>query len=53
LAEGTQHFMPQNLALSVSGEGGLGGSLASLVPLLMRNLQDQTKPIAPVARPDR
>jgi hypothetical protein len=47
LAEGTQHFMPQNLALTVGGEGGLGGSLAALVPLLMRNLQDHAKPDAP------
>jgi hypothetical protein len=52
LAEGTQHFMPQNLALTVGGEGGLGGSLAALVPLLMRNLQDHAKPDAPpAARP--
>jgi hypothetical protein len=51
LAEGTQHFMPQNLALTVGGEGGLGGSLAALVPLLMRNLQDRAKPDAPSAPP--
>jgi hypothetical protein len=52
LAEGTQHFMPQNLALTVGGEGGLGGSLAALVPLLMRNLQDHAKPDSPPpARP--
>jgi hypothetical protein len=48
LAEGSQHFMPENLALSVGGEGGLGGNLAALVPLLMRNLQDRVKPAAPV-----
>jgi hypothetical protein len=51
LAEGNQHFMPQNLALTVGGEGGLGGSLAALVPLLMRNLQDHAKPDAPPAPP--
>jgi hypothetical protein len=51
LAEGSQHFMPQNLALTVGGEGGLGGSLAALVPLLMRNLQDHAKPDAPPAPP--
>jgi len=47
LAEGTQHFMPENLALTVGGEGGLGASIAALVPLLMRNLQDHAKPAAP------
>jgi hypothetical protein len=51
LAEGGQHFMPQNLALTVGGEGGLGGSLAALVPLLMRNLQDHAKPDAPPPAP--
>jgi hypothetical protein len=47
LAEGTQHFMPENLALTVGGEGGLGASIAALVPLLMRNLQDRAKSPAP------
>jgi hypothetical protein len=47
LAEGTQHFMPENLALTVGGEGGLGASIAALVPLLMRNLQDRAKPASP------
>ena len=47
LAEGTQHFMPENLALTVGGEGGLGASIAALVPLLMRNLQEHAKPAAP------
>ena len=37
LASGAQRFMPENLALTV-GEGGLGGSLNALVPLLMRRL---------------
>jgi hypothetical protein len=31
----------------VGGEGGLGGSLGALVPLLMRNLQDRPKADAP------
>jgi hypothetical protein len=47
LAEGSQHFMPENLALTLGGEGGLGASLAALVPLMMRNLQDHAKPAAP------
>jgi hypothetical protein len=47
LAEGAQRFMPENLALTVGGEGGLGGSLSALVPLLMRNLQDHAKPAVP------
>ncbi len=38
LADGEQRFVPENLALSL-GEGGAGGSLNSLVPLLMRWLQ--------------
>lgn len=37
LADGQQRFMPENLALTV-GEGGLSGSLAALVPLLMNRL---------------
>jgi hypothetical protein len=52
LAEGTQHFMPENLAFTVGGEGGLGASIAALVPLLMRNLQDHTKPPAPAHAAD-
>jgi hypothetical protein len=31
----------------LGGEGGLGGSLAALVPLLMRNLQDRARAPAP------
>jgi hypothetical protein len=38
LADGTQRFMPENLALTVGGEGGLGG-LNGLIPLIMRRLQ--------------
>ncbi len=39
LADGTQRFMPENLALTVGGESGLGG-LNGLIPLIMRRLQD-------------
>jgi hypothetical protein len=52
LAEGAQRFMPENLALTVGGEGGLGGSLSALVPLLMRNLQDHAKAAAPTPHAD-
>jgi regulator of protease activity HflC (stomatin/prohibitin superfamily) len=38
LADGRQRFVPENLALTL-GEGGLGGSLAALVPQLMGRLQ--------------
>ena len=50
LASGTQRFMPENLALTV-GEGGLGGSLTALVPLLMRRLGGEapTPPVLPQA----
>jgi regulator of protease activity HflC (stomatin/prohibitin superfamily) len=37
LADGTQRFMPENLALTVGGEGGLGG-LNGLIPQIMRRL---------------
>ena len=43
LSAGTQRFMPENLALTL-GEGGLGGSLNALVPLIMRRLQKDTTP---------
>jgi len=40
LANGSQRFMPENLALTLGGEGGnLAGSLNSLVPLIMERLQ--------------
>ncbi len=42
LADGTQRFVPENLALSLGGEAGLGGSLNALVPLIMRRLQRET-----------
>jgi hypothetical protein len=51
LADGTQRFIPENLALTLGGEGGLGGSLAALVPLLMRNLQERAKAPPPAAEP--
>ncbi|HWA88807.1 MAG TPA: SPFH domain-containing protein [Rhizomicrobium sp.] len=39
LAGGNQRFVPENLALSLGGDAGLGGSLNALVPLLMGRLQ--------------
>jgi len=38
LSNGTQRFMPENLALTLGGEGGLGANLNALVPLIMRRL---------------
>ncbi len=38
LADGTQQFMPENLALTL-GEAGLGGNLNALIPLIMGRLQ--------------
>ena len=47
LATGAQRFMPENLALTV-GEGGLGGALNALTPLLMRRLSGEAHvPAAP------
>ena len=45
LAAGSQRFIPENLALSLGGDGGLG--LNSLTPLLMRWLQRYSSPPAP------
>ncbi len=42
LADGHQRFVPENLALSLGGDAGLGGSLNALVPLLMGRLQRET-----------
>src|SRR5580658_5591081 len=39
LADGTQRFVPENLALTLGGETGIGPSLNALVPLVMRRLQ--------------
>ena len=44
LADGTQRFMPENLALTIGGDAGLSGSLNSLVPLIMRRLQQDREP---------
>lgn len=49
LAVGTQRFVPENLALSLGGETGLGTSVNSLVPLVMRWLQRETPPAEPAA----
>jgi hypothetical protein len=48
LAGGTQRFMPENLALTIGGEGGV--SLSGLTPLLMQFLQRNAA--SPTARPD-
>jgi regulator of protease activity HflC (stomatin/prohibitin superfamily) len=39
LSSGEQRFMPENLAINIGGEAGLGGNLNALTPLLMRFLQ--------------
>jgi hypothetical protein len=54
LADGTQRFVPENLALSLGGEAGLSGSLNALVPLIMRRLQRDGGDTAtlPPAHPD-
>jgi len=51
LADGSQRFVPENLALSLGGDGGFGGGLNALVPLLMRWLQrnETDAPTAPAA----
>lgn len=51
LANGTQRFMPENLALTVGG-GDLGGSLNALIPLIMKKLDTSAKvePEAPVTQ---
>jgi hypothetical protein len=46
LASGAQRFMPENLALTV-GEGGIGGGLNALVPLLMRKLDGGRAAVVP------
>jgi regulator of protease activity HflC (stomatin/prohibitin superfamily) len=40
LSSGDQRFMPENLAINIGGETGLGGNLNALTPLLMRFLQN-------------
>jgi len=51
LADGSQRFVPENLALSLGGDAGFGGGLNALVPLLMRWLQrnEADAPAAPAA----
>jgi len=51
LADGHQRFVPENLALSLGGDAGLGGSLNALVPLLMGRLQRETSKDATAALP--
>jgi hypothetical protein len=48
LAAGAQRFMPQNLALTIGGEGGV--SFGALTPLLMQFLQRNAA--SPPAQPD-
>ena len=51
LANGTQRFMPENLALTLGG-GEIGGSLNALIPLIMKKLDGAAKaePEAPVTQ---
>lgn len=46
LAGGAQHFMPENLALTLGGEAGFSG----LTPLLMKYLQGGSRPSSPESR---
>jgi hypothetical protein len=39
LSDGRQRFVPENLALTVGGDGGFGANLNALVPLIMSRLQ--------------
>ena len=39
LADGAQRFVPENLALTLGGEGGLAAALNALVPQIMGRLQ--------------
>jgi hypothetical protein len=39
LSDGRQRFVPENLALTVGGDGGFGANLNALVPLIMGRLQ--------------
>jgi regulator of protease activity HflC (stomatin/prohibitin superfamily) len=53
LASGAQRFMPENLALALGAEGGVGTSFNALTPLLMRWLNGRRgateAPAAPTA----
>jgi len=49
LSAGTQRFMPENLALTVGGEGGV--SLSGLTPLLMQYLQRAGAASRPAVQP--
>ncbi len=52
LSDGSQRFMPENLSLTVGGEGGLGANLNALVPLIMSRLQRVPSPDAGEVRPN-
>jgi len=47
LANGTQHFMPENLALTLGGGADLGTNLSALVPLIMKKLGKDGPAAAP------
>lgn len=49
LADGSQRFMPENLALTLGGESGLGSNLAALIPLLMKKLGSDPVPTSAAA----
>jgi len=51
LASGAQRFMPENLALALGAEGGLGTGLNALTPLLMRYLDGRRGPVEVPAAP--
>jgi hypothetical protein len=44
LAAGTQRFVPENLALSLGGDGGIAQGINALVPLVMKRLQQGAMP---------
>jgi len=49
LANGTQRFMPENLALTVGAGGDLGANLGALVPLIMKKLDKGEALVTPEA----
>lgn len=51
LANGSQRFMPENLALTVGGGGDLGSNLGALVPLIMKKLDTGSAPVTPEIEP--
>jgi hypothetical protein len=43
LTSGVQRFMPENLAVTIGGENGVGANFTSLTPLLMKFLQGKNQ----------